>query len=141
MFEIQIPKDIRTYDAKLIGPFTTRQTICVGIGSLLAIIAYNTIGQFVSQDLRIFICLVVVLPALLAGWVKPYGMPFEKYALVILTTHILAPKYRKYKTINAFEMKTPEEKEAELERRKEIIKANEKYRRSKKKDPEFVDYE
>lgn len=34
MVEIKIPKEIRTYESKIIGPFTIRQAICaVGIGS------------------------------------------------------------------------------------------------------------
>lgn len=35
MLEAQIPKDIRKYESKLIGPFTLRQTITFVIAGVL----------------------------------------------------------------------------------------------------------
>ncbi len=143
MIEIKIPKDIREYDAKLIGPFSLRQTICIAIAAVLAIVSYSTIGRLLPQDFKILLCLVISLPALLCGWYKPYGLPFEKYAQIVLITSILAPKHRKYQTENAFEQMTADEKKEKQLKRKDIIKKNKQYRKTnnKNKNAEFIDYQ
>ena len=43
MLQTTIPKDIRKYEAKLVGPFSTRQTIFFVIA---CVIAYITWGLF-----------------------------------------------------------------------------------------------
>ena len=40
-----MPKDIRAYKTKLIGPFTGRQAICVVIAGIVFIIFYACIAQ------------------------------------------------------------------------------------------------
>ena len=41
MIEVEINQDIRDYKTKLIGPFTTRQVICLVLGGGTVIGAYN----------------------------------------------------------------------------------------------------
>ena len=41
MLETQIPKDIRKYESKLVGPFTLRQLICFIIACLVAYIVFK----------------------------------------------------------------------------------------------------
>lgn len=103
MISIQIPKEISSYESKLIGPFTTRQTICVFCMALVDIILYNLIGGFVSMDLAIFGCILGAAPFALIGWYKPYGMHFEKYVKSIFVSQFLAPTKRIYKTENTFD--------------------------------------
>ena len=45
MIETKMPKDIRAYKTKLIGPFTGRQAICVVIAGIVFIIFYACIAQ------------------------------------------------------------------------------------------------
>ena len=80
MIEIEIPKDINKYEAKLIGPFTTRQTACFVIACALGIPAFTSLKHYgVPQDMCMLITILIFLPAILVGWVKPYGMKFEKF--------------------------------------------------------------
>lgn len=41
MIEAKMPKDIRVYETKLIGPLTLRQTICLCVAIFVDIILYD----------------------------------------------------------------------------------------------------
>ncbi len=110
MIELEVPKDIRRYEAKLFGPFTTRQLICFIIAAVVAFLMYGILGKFIPQDICFFVIIVIDLPALLCGWVKPYGMPFEQFAQTAFTTTFVSPAARKYVTENRFSDKIKEDK-------------------------------
>ena len=96
--EKSIPEDIRDFEPALIGPFTKRQTLCLvgAVGAGLAIVFLT--GSLLSLELKMFLVIAISSPLILVGWYKPYGLPFEKFAKVVVNSMILAPKYRKYKS-------------------------------------------
>jgi hypothetical protein len=134
MIELEVPKDIRKYEAKLFGPFTTRQLICFVIACAVAFGVYTFLKDFIVQDILIMLILVIDLPVLLCGWFKPYGMAFEQFAKVAFTTTFVSPSVRKYVTENAFSDKETQDKQAKINEKK-----NEK-KQIKSKDPELVAY-
>lgn len=140
MIEIEIPKDIRKYESKFIGPFTLRQTICVGIAAACSITIYNTVGKLLIQDMRAPLCFIAAAPALLAGWYKPYGLPLEKFLKVIIVTMILAPTKRLYKTANIYDCLTQDEKALMNKETKRRKAAALKYRKKMGLKPEFRAY-
>lgn len=96
--ERNIPENIKDFEPALIGPFTKRQILCLAgaVGLGLAIVFLTS--SFLSLDIRMFLVVLVASPLILVGWYKPYGLPFEKFAKVVLNSMILAPKHRKYKS-------------------------------------------
>lgn len=140
MVEVEINKDIKQYEAKLIAGLTTRQAICLTVSGILSIGAYNTIGKYLPRDLRLYICLAFASPGLLMGWVKVYGMRFEQFLKIYLSTQILSPAIRKYKSENVFDVKTPVSiatKKKENKRRKKSV---EKFNKKNKHNPEYKAY-
>lgn len=123
MIELEIPQDIRKFETKLFGPFTTRQAICFIIAAVVSFAMYGILGKLMPQDVCFFVILVIDLPVLLCGWVKPYGMPFEKFAQTAVTTTLISPPVRKYVTENKFSDKIEEDKK-EKETRKARMKKN-----------------
>lgn len=103
MIEIEIPKDINKYEAKLVGPFTTRQTICFVCACVVGIPTFLFLKDKVPQDLAAIITMMIFIPFVLIGWVKPYGMNFEQFAKTAFISNFVAPSKRKYITMNAFE--------------------------------------
>ena len=102
MIEIEIPQDIRKYEAKLIGPFTTRQLLCT-IGLVIGcVISYKAATSLFGSDssLRTIFPMIVAIPFGLVGFYKPYGMPFEKFAKSVFVSMFLAPTKRLYKIKN-----------------------------------------
>ena len=132
MIQVEIPKDIRKYESKLVGPFTTRQTICFSIAAVIAVLLYFFIGQFVAGDVLFFIIFVGVSPALIFGWLKPYGMTCEHFLATAFVSLVISPKYRKYRTQNAFAPSKSELQAKKAERKK-------KYKK-RKNSKEFIAY-
>ena len=102
MIEAQIPKDIRKYESKLVGPFTLRQLICFLIGCGCAFLGYKIIGPIFGSDNSVTVAFFLAIPAIAFGWVKPYGMTLEKFLQTALISNFIAPKHRKYKIKNAY---------------------------------------
>lgn len=107
MIEIEITKDIRKYESKLVGPFTTRQTICAAIACVIAYIVFRAL-EFLAIDIRLFVITIFISPLLFLGWIKPYGMKFEQFISTAFASTFIAPRIRKYKTINAFSIQNIE---------------------------------
>ncbi len=137
--EVEMSDDIRKYETKTIGPFTTRQAVCTGIALLYSI----PIGVFapVEIDNKILIILVVALPVILAGYIKMDGATFEILLLRLAYWKFLSPPKRKYKTPNTFHeaMKEMEKKE----KRKKLARMSEEERKAfaeKEKQSKIIVY-
>lgn len=100
MIDIRIPKEIRSYEAKFVGPLTMRQTICVAVGLIVCVFVYNICKSFIPRDLMLFILIFPAAAIFCFGWVKPYGMKFEQFFFSAVRNNFIAPRRRKYKTVN-----------------------------------------
>lgn len=103
MIEIRVNKDVGSYEAKLIGPFTARQTVCVCIAAPFCWFIYHIASPVVSSDVAGFFMALPAAVAWLFGWTKPYGMRAEKFLQSVWVNMVLAPTHRKYKTVNIHE--------------------------------------
>ena len=105
MIEIKIPKEIEQYDAKVIGPFSIRQAVCGGTAALLSYGLYNLFYAALTEEQLIGIIIAVSVPFGLIGWIRPYGMRFEKFFMAVLfNTIISSPKryFRQEYRISSF---------------------------------------
>ena len=117
-----IPKEINKYEAKLVANFTTRQTVSLAIAGACSIGVYNLFKLFALQDIAIYICAIIVVPILLCGFYKPYGMPFEVFAKIIFRLNFLAPPRRKYKIENIYDQyKEPPQQKTKYKKSKEAF--------------------
>lgn len=132
MIEMEIPKDIRKYEAKLIGPLTTRQAICAVIMVALAVISFKAMGD-IPKDRKVFAVLIIALPEILIGWIKPYGMPFEKFLQTAFVSNVLSPKRRKYVIQNFYCDK--KKQNLKINRKEDAKKA-----KKRKASKEFIAY-
>lgn len=120
--EKEIPRDISKVETKFAGPFTVRQLVCGIPGLGLAVGCYFLLRAYVPNDVNFFIDLVIALPFLLCGWIKPYGIPFEKFASIVFVSQFLAPKNRKYCTENTYSiLKLPQSKKKDDKKKKKNI--------------------
>ena len=101
MLEIEMPKDLKTVEAKIIGPFTARQIICFIIACSYGIPLFAKLNGDIT--FKIIVTLLAVIPVLLCGWFKIQGLPFEKFLVIIIRNKFLKPKKRKYKVKNSFD--------------------------------------
>lgn len=124
--EIKVPKEITQYEAKLIGPLTTRQTIWSVIGGVTAI-GVHALFNVIMPEYALYAALFACLPSALIGFVKVYEMPFEKFAIGYIKTNLIASRKRKSIIKNQFalitaEMESVEDKKPKYKRSKQAFK-------------------
>lgn len=90
-------QDLDRYEPKLIGPFTIKKLIIVGIGAVAVTIVYSLLS---ALKLDSYVCvaggIVVAAPfAILAFW-KPYGMDPLQYLRSFYEYSFLSTKERIY---------------------------------------------
>ena len=126
------PKDIGNYEAKLIGPFTQRQSVFLGIGAIPAVAASALMKSLNADGYAILgvVMLIMIIPAFLAfGEKLTHGMKPEDFIIGYYQYHIASPGIRLYKT-ETIDDKLDYERKKTLEH--EEIKNGTK---SRKKDP------
>lgn len=101
--ELEVPQDITSYDTKLIGPFSLRQTICFIPAAGACVAAFVWLPKILPQTICPLIGVLVAVPCILCGWVKIQGLPFEKFVLSAFTSNFLSPSKRKYIIVNEAE--------------------------------------
>ena len=101
MIEIQMSKDIRDFAPKLLGPFTSRQVIVI----LIALVYSIPMLLFLPWSFwtRATVVAVLALPTVACGWVAPFGMPLEKFALKVIRITFFSVSKRKYVSQNEYE--------------------------------------
>lgn len=126
MIELDIPKDLKDYQPKVIFGLTTRQAICGACALGSALIAYNVAKAFVPQKTAIVIALIFVAIFAAFGWIKQYGLPLEKYLWSQLWTSYIPPKKRLYKIENKYQVLEKNIKKEESEAKKAEERKNKK---------------
>lgn len=104
MIEVAVPNDICKYEAKLIGPLTTRETIALCLSGGISFGIYQLLGDAFTFETIGYIIIPLIAPILICGWYKPYGIPFEKFIWLVFRTMFLSPRIRKYQIRNQWEM-------------------------------------
>ncbi len=97
---VMMTDDIRKYETKQFGPFTTRQAICI-----VAALGYSIpIGVCIPTSIsnKILLIAIMAIPVILMGYIKMDGAHFETLILRILYEMVLTPRRRKYKSENTF---------------------------------------
>ena len=126
MIEIEVNQDIREYKTKLIGPFTTRQVICLILGGTTVIGAYNLLQPYLTSDTTTFVCMILAVPfILMSGIFEPHGMKMEDFLRASFVSLVLLPTVRKYELENSYNKQLMEErkKKKKKKRKKSKIKA------------------
>lgn len=93
-------KDVGNFEPKFIGPFTTRQTVFVGIAAAVCYITH-AVARAIGFDLMTQMVMMIILagPVILIGFSRPYGMKCEDFLIMYWFYHIKAPAVRKYVTV------------------------------------------
>ena len=126
MIQAQVPKDIRAYEAKAVSTFTLRQLVSICVSAIIGYVLHKAILSplGVSNEIAVWIYLIVSLPILAFGFVKPYGFPLEQYIFTYIQYNILAPNKRKARHVimkrPALKKDSKEYKEAQKKYKKYI---------------------
>lgn len=102
--QIPIQKDIGEYDEKIVGKLTLRTLCCLALGfsAAVAVAAVLHLGLKVNVSAMTLPIMAAALPFWLAGFCKPYGLPFEKF-VPLLASHALNNQSLVYRSCAAIE--------------------------------------
>ena len=120
MLEIQMSKDIKTFEPTIVGPFTLRQIIWITIGTVLAMPAFFLMPGEIT--VRILIATLIAAPLIMCGWVKVQGMYLDRYLMIIFVYSLLESRKRVNDDANVFERSTRREKMRYMKRKDKNIK-------------------
>ena len=126
MIEVEMTKDIKEYDPKIIGPFSMRQIGLIILGLCYAV----PLAIFLPFDIttNLIIATIAMTPVIICAFVNVYGMHAEQFFVQILRSTIIYPRKRRYKV---------DEKSGYM---KYIYKAHKKPTTEKKKIKRSADY-
>ena len=93
----EVPMDIRDFEAKMFGPFTVRQAICLFIVAVIDITLYTLVLKQigVTMDTMVYILGFLDVPFLAFGWIKIDNMHLEKYIKHVIIPFFSSPAKRK----------------------------------------------
>ena len=124
MVEVEMTKDIRSYEPKLFGVVTVRQIICLTIGAVFALPLVLCL-PIEDISIRVMIGMIPLIPMILLGWLKVYGMQLEKFLFQAMRSLVLTPSERKYKTQSTIDfLNTPANAEEKKKKVKIITSAD-----------------
>ena len=95
--QIPIQKDIGEYDEKIVGKLTLRTLCCLALGFSAAVAVAAVAHLGLKADVS-----AMTLPFWLAGFCKPYGLPFERF-VPLLASHALNSQALVYRSCAAIE--------------------------------------
>lgn len=101
MIEVQVPKDVSVYESTLVGPLTSRQTVCLIAAAAVEFVYYNVVQALnLGLDTNAMLCIGMMLaaPILYMAIGKPYGMRPGVYIYYYLLPSLLSNKDRPYET-------------------------------------------
>ena len=131
-------KDVGKYEAKFIGPFTSRESIFIGIGAVVCTIIGVLLSVLGFDYISIAIVVVIAMtPFVWLGKATPYGMRADDFLKEYYEYHIRRPSKRPYKTettLDEIEWTEPVQLD---EKGKPITETVEPH----KKDADYPDYE
>lgn len=144
MIEVQMTNDIRRFETKTFGMFTTRQVVCILIGLFIGFPIGFAI-PFSETSNKILVSMMLAIPFWLCGFIKIDHSPLEFIALRWLYMKVLTPPKRK--CIRESDWRKEEIKIKEKRRLAKMTpKERKNYQKTKKvtvkysKNPEFRGY-
>ena len=135
-------KDIGNYEAKLIGPFTTRQCIFVGVGLVPSFfIGYSLFTTKMDVITILFVIAIIMAPFLFFAFAHPYGMKPETFLREYYIYHILAPAKRLY-VRETFDdgLEKEQKKQQSLSNNKKENRNQTSQKTTHKKDKDYPDF-
>ena len=102
MIEIEMNKDVQTFEPKIMGPFTRRQLISLVIAAAYA----GPIAIAVPGDpmMKVLLGCILAIPAILCGFIDILGMPLLQFITYCVIPSLINPKVRKFKSETSYEM-------------------------------------
>lgn len=131
--QVPVYKELSNFSPKVVGPFTLRQFTCVVLCTPIEYLIFWNLWPVLGQDITIVLASLPAMLAVAVGWLRPYGMTIETFAVMYVKTRLLPPHKRKYVIENTVENSLADA-DAAYEREQEAQRNNGKKPKRKKKN-------
>lgn len=118
MIEVEMSKDIREFEPKLIGPFSARQFLFIGIACAYGIPFMISFKALPIMP-RVVVGMALMAPVLACGFVKVFGMYLGTFFFRYVLGALIRPATRKFVSTSVAE-EGPEKPFKKIERSKNI---------------------
>lgn len=117
MVTIQIPKDIREYEPKFIGPLNIRQAVSVTIAAVIEFLGIRLQTDFLGLPTASYIppMFIAFIPLFFGFGDAAFHMKPEVYLRTVFMNMTVIPKFRPYKTHNYYDIHLTEHSDDEEE--------------------------
>jgi len=102
MIVVRIPQEIRKYKEAVLLGMNARQLVAVVLTLGVCVPLFFFARAYIPDDVLSWIIIVIALPLLSIGFLRPNGMPAEKFFLTVLRSGFLYPARRTFKSVVAF---------------------------------------
>lgn len=94
MFEVPIPENIKKFKGTFLLGLSYRQFFIAALLISYAITAFIFLPPYVGEDIAMLTIFTVGILLVPLGFWNPYGMPFEKYLMLVMKYKIIRPRFR-----------------------------------------------
>lgn len=129
-------RDIREFSPKVLGPFDKKQLIVLTISIFTGVPLFLLMGSLPLQ-FKLLVSIIVVLPILLCGWVKMFGMPLEVFVFKFIIPTIFNPRKKIYITENYYEKLFTEQGQPSPYKAQPLLRNIEKKKMTRKEKKAF----
>lgn len=106
MIIMPVPKDVRSFKPKFIGPFSKREFLGVVGMVLIAVITFALTAPFTAAMTITQRATIVLIPGvipILCVFIDVQGMPIWVFAKDLIVQKFIAPRHRLYKVRNLYQ--------------------------------------
>lgn len=107
---VSVPRDLTKVKSKIVMGLTKRQLICFGAAALIGVPAFFLLRKL-GNTLAMMGMIAIMMPLFLLAMFEKNGQPFEVVVKNILRQQYLRPRFRPYRTNNAFALEMQRQKE------------------------------
>lgn len=100
--EVKINREIREYTESIFFGLTLRQFICSFISCVLSVAIYLSTQKPLGNEVASWLCIIVVLPIAMIGFVKYNGMNAEQIIFAFIKSEILTSNYLVFNATNYY---------------------------------------
>jgi hypothetical protein len=78
--EIKVYREITAYQSKVMFGMSWRQLACAASGLVVVSSVYAAFYLIGQKSLGSWLTVLLTMPFVAVGWIRPKGLPFERYA-------------------------------------------------------------
>lgn len=93
--EVRVYREVTAYQAKVVMGMSWRQLACAAVALVVLGPIYAAGLWMGHEDAATWVIAVLAMPIGAVGWVRPKGLPFEKYAAYVWA-HKMRPQRLEY---------------------------------------------